>query len=108
LVPILGFFRKNSQIGLINNTILELARRIAEKTGNKKIYTDALTIKNEAGTFGDNLAKINRCEKFYDTYGEIIMNSLYGLHVDTKDTYLNHIIEIEKEPHEDKNGKQVE
>lgn len=111
ILPITSFMRFQSSMDLINNVILKLCYRIEAKWWGKYngMSSKAQEIFDDMHKTGGNYTnekKMKKCLAFYNKYGEVIMEALYGLNSrnNTSDSYINDIIYLEKDDYVDEYG----
>jgi hypothetical protein len=84
LIPISRFFSYQSDLDLLNNTILELCKIIWEEKWDTNMYKDAKNVfDNQKNTEWD-AAKIDRARDFYKSYWKILTNALFQLNIKDK------------------------
>ncbi len=105
LIPLTRFMSYTSDLNILNDTILQLSKRIEARTWSK--YKG---IWNEAQSIYDNMKKkwmsegekIANTEKFFMKYWKVLTRSLFFLNEweSDEEAYLSKLIFVEKDTHE--------
>ncbi len=106
LIPLTRFMSYTSDLNILNDTILELSKRIEARTGSKYsgMWKAAQSIyDNMKKSWVSESKKIDDTIKFFDTYGKVLTRSLFFLNDwnTDEDGYLNKLIFVEKDEHEE-------